>query len=158
MSDLTFTRSIEISAPVEALREWHFRSGAFERLNPPWERAKVVTSPERLVDGALAEIEIAIGPWKRRWIAEHELTDDGFIDRQLEGPFAFWEHQHRFEYLSESTSRLTDSIRYRLPFGFAGKLIGRRFVEAKLDRLFRYRHAVTAEDLSSEGEIHPPNA
>ncbi len=149
MSDLTFTRSCEVDAPVEALREWHFRPEAFARLTPPWEKATVIEAPGALVDGARAVIEVGIGPFKKRWIAEHEITATGFIDRQIEGPFAFWEHTHCFEAINGEKSRLTDSIRYRLPFGLAGRLFGRPLVERKLDRLFRYRHAITASDLGS---------
>lgn len=149
MTDLSFVRSCEIAAPVEALRDWHFRPGAFARLTPPWEKARVLAMPEPLTDGARAVIEVGIGPLRKRWIAEHELTPDGFIDRQIEGPFALWEHEHRFEAVTATTSRLTDSIRYRLPFGWPGRLFGKPFVERKLDRLFRYRHAVTAADLTT---------
>jgi len=148
MSVLTFTRSSEIAVPVEALREWHFRPEAFARLTPPRERATVIESPGALVDGARAVIEVRIGPIKQRWVAEHEITDEGFIDRQIEGPFAFWEHTHRFEAISDGKSRLTDSIRYRLPFGLIGRVFGKPFIERKLDRLFRYRHAVTTLDLT----------
>lgn len=149
MPDLTFTRTCEINAPVEALRDWHFRPGAFARLNPPWEKARVISPAEPLTNGARAIIEVGIGPLRKRWIAEHEITPTGFIDRQIEGPFAFWEHDHRFEPITPTTSLLTDSIRYRLPLGWLGRLFGNPFVERKLDRLFRYRHAVTAAELST---------
>lgn len=148
MSVLTFTRSSEIDVPVEALREWHFRTEAFARLTPPWEKTSVIEAPGALVDGARAVIEVGIGPIKQRWVAEHEITAGGFIDRQIEGPFAFWEHTHRFEAISDDKSRLTDSIRYRLPFGLAGRVFGKSFIERKLDRLFRYRHAITTSDLT----------
>ncbi len=154
MPELTFIRSCDINAPVEALREWHFRPEAFARLTPPWEKASVIESPGSLVDGARAVIEVRIGPLKKRWIAEHEITGDGFIDRQIEGPFAFWEHTHRFEAINEERSRLTDSIRYRLPFGPVGRFFGRPLVERKLDRLFLYRHSVTAADLDQDS-LHP---
>ena len=148
MPDLTFTRSSEINAPVGALRDWHFRPGAFGRLNPPWETATVIESPGALVDGARAVIEIRMGPFRQHWIADHEITGDGFIDRQISGPFAFWEHHHHFERVTDTTSRLTDSIRYRLPMGFPGRLVGGPLVSAKLERMFRYRHSVTRADLS----------
>ena len=131
MPDLTFTRSSEINAPVEALRDWHFRPGAFGRLNPPWERARVISAPEALVDGARVIIEIRMGPLKQRLIADHEITEEGFIDRQIEGPFSFWEHRHHFERVTDTTSRLTDSIRYRLPMGFPGKLFGAPLVRTR---------------------------
>lgn len=149
MSTLTFTRSCEIDAPVDRLREWHFQAGAFARLTPPWEKARLISLPGTLTDGAIAVIEVGIGPLKQRWVAVHEITAGGFIDRQQEGPFAFWEHEHRFEPITPTTSRLTDTIRYRLPFGWIGRLFGKPFVTRKLDRLFRYRHAVTAADLAA---------
>jgi ligand-binding SRPBCC domain-containing protein len=150
MPDLTFTRSCEIDASVEALRDWHFRPGAFARLTPPWEKARVLSMPEPLTDGARAIIEVAIGPVRKRWIAEHEITPTGFIDRQIEGPFAFWEHDHCFEAVTPATSRLTDTIRYRLPLGWLGRLFGKPFVERKLGLLFRYRHSVTIADLDAQ--------
>jgi uncharacterized protein (TIGR01777 family) len=42
---------------------------------------------------------------------------------------------------------LEDAIEYRLPFGRLGDMLGHRFVERKLERVFRYRHRVTGADL-----------
>ena len=148
----TFERSAEIAAPAAALRAWHFEAGAFERLNPPWEKARVIESPGELVDGARAVIEVGIGPLRTRWVAEHEITADGFIDRQVKGPFAFWEHQHRFLEVDDSSSRLVDSIRYRLPLGILGRIFGGPLVRSKLDRMFRYRHDVTRAALEQSSE------
>jgi ligand-binding SRPBCC domain-containing protein len=148
VSDCLFIRSTEIAAPVAALRDWHFAEGAFERLTPPWEKVRLLESPFPLRNGSRAIVEVRIGPLRRRWVAIHEITEHGFIDRQGGGPFAFWEHEHRFEAIDERTSRLTDRIRYRLPFGWPGRIFGRPMVERKLDRLFRYRHEVTARSLT----------
>ncbi|MCG8600090.1 MAG: SRPBCC family protein [Verrucomicrobiales bacterium] len=147
MTDSYFEHSSIIAAPAGQVRDWHFQEGAFEKLTPPRERAVVVESPGELTDGCRAVIEVGIGPLKQRWVAEHEITDDGFIDRQVEGPFAFWEHHHRFFRVDDHSSRLVDSIRYRLPFGQLGKLFGTPFVKRKLDRMFRYRHEVTKREL-----------
>lgn len=148
MPVLHFTKSSDINAPVGALRDWHFRRGAFGRLNPPWEKARVISEPGPLVDGFRAVIEIQAGPIKQHWVADHEITGDGFIDRQASGPFAHWEHHHRFEAIGPETSRLTDSITYRLPFGAPGRFFGEPFVRRKLERMFHYRHVVTRADLA----------
>lgn len=147
MPDHLFTRSCDIAAPVTELRDWHFQPGAFQKLTPTWERARVIDGPPALCDGALITIEVRMGPLRLRWIAEHEVTPFGFVDRQIKGPFALWEHSHHFDRIDDARSRLTDSIRYRLPFGRLGSLFGKPFIEAKLDRLFRYRHEITARDL-----------
>jgi ligand-binding SRPBCC domain-containing protein len=150
VTDSLFIRSTEIAAPAAALRAWHFEEGAFQRLTPPWEKVRILESPFPLRDGSRAVVEVRIGPFRRRWIAVHEITEHGFIDRQSGGPFALWEHEHRFEPVDDRTSRLTDRIRYRLPFGWPGRLFGGPFVERKLDRLFRYRHEVTARCLTPD--------
>lgn len=158
MPNLQFTMTSDISAPVEALREWHFRPGAFGRLNPPWEKARVISEPGPLVDGFRAVIEIQAGPVKKRWIADHGITSDGFIDRQVSGPFAHWEHRHQFEAIDATTSRLTDSISFRLPLGAPGRIFGEAFVRKKLERMFHYRHAVTRDDLARAGKNPAPRA
>ncbi|MEM6277985.1 MAG: TIGR01777 family oxidoreductase [Verrucomicrobiota bacterium] len=156
MPENSFQQQSTIEAPVEELRDWHFREGAFSRLNPPWERAEVVESFTELKDGARAVIEVGMGPLKQQWIADHELIDNGFLDRQKSGPFASWEHRHLFEKEEENGSRLTDSIRYRLPFGSFGQVFGNPLVRPKLERMFRYRHAVTTADLERRSLHGPP--
>ncbi|MDF1824947.1 MAG: TIGR01777 family oxidoreductase [Verrucomicrobiales bacterium] len=158
MPDDTFHLTSTIAASAEELRAWHFRQGAFNRLNPPWEKAQVIESFRELEDGARAVIDVGSGPMKQRWIAEHELIESGFIDRQVSGPFASWEHRHLFEDLSENTSKLTDSIHYRLPMGVPGRLLGNPVVVPKLRRMFRYRHAVTKSDLERRIASPPPRA
>jgi len=39
-------------------------------------------------------------------------------------------------------------IEYRLPGGFVGRLVGGRFVQSTLERVFAYRHRVTAADIA----------
>lgn len=156
MNPILFERSSEIPVSAEALRDWHLRPGTFSRLNPPWEQATVVESPGKFTDGAIAVIRVGPPPFSVRWVAEHEMVDHGFIDRQRKGPFSSWEHRHLFEPLGESHSRLTDSIRYRLPLGWLGRIGGGRLVERKLDRMFRYRHEITERDLARASASPPP--
>lgn len=143
MKTTQFERSTRVKTSAKELREWHFAEGAFEKLTPPWEKADLVESPGKLTDGCVAIIEIGFGPFKQRWVAEHEITTDGFIDRQIKGPFAYWEHQHKFIPTGANQSRLVDSINYRIPFGLVGRVFGSAIVNRKLDRMFRYRHEVT---------------
>jgi hypothetical protein len=72
-----------------------------------------------------------------------------FHDRQVSGPFALWEHAHRLEPEGPSACTLEDRIEYALPAGPAGDLVGGRAIRALLDRMFAYRHRVTAGDLAA---------
>ncbi len=134
---------------------WHARPGALARLIPPWESVTVAsTTPgadgSTLGDGAEVVLKLRVGPITLRWVAEHKDCREGesFRDDQRSGPFARWEHTHRFLDDTPDTSRLRDDVVYALPLGWLGGLLGGRSVRAKLRAQFRYRHAVTAGDLS----------
>lgn len=128
---------------------WHARPGALPRLIPPWESVSVESARGGIDEGAEVVLRLMMGPLRLRWVAEHKALEDGvfFRDDQRSGPFARWEHTHRF--LDDGDgSRLRDDIVYALPFGFLGALLGGGGVRRKLRAQFRFRHAVTRGDLA----------
>ncbi|MBD3675537.1 MAG: TIGR01777 family protein [Planctomycetaceae bacterium] len=149
MADLKFEKSSLIPASAEELFHWHERPGAFNRLTPPWEPVELV-SHEGIRDGDRAIISMKLGPFTRKWVAEHSefRSGESFQDVQISGPFAKWEHTHKMSPIAERESQLTDSIQYRLPGGSLGNLLGAGIARRKLDRMFRYRHRRTRDDLS----------
>jgi uncharacterized protein (TIGR01777 family) len=150
MNVSTFTRSVRIGRPAASVFAWHERPGAFERLAPPWQKLQVISRSGGIRNGARVELRSKIGPKWVDWLVEHRDYAEGvqFRDVQLQGPFAEWVHTHRFESVEGgSACVLTDEIVYRLPFGVLGRLGGGAFVRAELDRVFRYRHALTKADI-----------
>lgn len=137
--------------PVSAAEAfaWHERRGAFLRLQPPWEHVTLL-SAEGIRDGQRAELQMKIGPFTQMWTAEHRgyLAGRQFQDVQVRGPFAAFEHTHRITPQDRNSCWLIDHIEYELPGGAWGQVIGGRFVRSKLERVFRYRHHVTAADLA----------
>lgn len=149
------TYSTLIEAPPRRVFAFHEDPSALARLTPPWEHVDVVTPPASLAVGTRVVLRTRVGPLRLRWVAEHIAyeRDRSFADRQLEGPFASWEHHHLFEDLSEPgrpRTRLTDRVAYELPLGPLGALFGGAFVRRKLDRLFAFRHEVTRRACESE--------
>ena len=144
-----FEKQVTLSASAEAVFNWHARPGAFERLVPPWEQIEVLSHTGGIKDGARAEIQVRIGPIKKRWIAEHRGCVPGrsFQDVQLGGPFAQFAHTHRISPLTERSCVLDDHIEYVLPLGALGRVFGGRYVRGKLARTFRYRHDITLHDI-----------
>jgi uncharacterized protein (TIGR01777 family) len=55
---------------------------------------------------------------------------------------------HRFEARGINQSVLVDRIEYRPPGGSLGATLGGRRIQRQLERTFRYRHAVTRDDLA----------
>lgn len=135
--------------PVDELYAYHVRPGAFERLAPPWQRLRVVEQSGGMLDGGRLTFEFGLGPVKRRWTAEMTGHQEGrqFVDRQVEGPFASWEHTHRFLPLDDGRSELLDHVEYRLPAGEVTGLLGEGPARTQLARLFRFRHERTRRDL-----------
>ena len=145
-----FVRRSRIEASADEVYRWHARPGAFERLNPPWDPA-VVESRTGGIEDEGVRVVLRVGPLRQRWVAEHHGAVPGreFHDRQVAGPFALWEHAHRMHPDGDAACTLEDRIEYALPAGRAGDAVGGRSVRALLERMFAYRHRVTADDLAA---------
>lgn len=147
----TFTRRSHLAASAEEVFRWHARPGALERLTPPWAPVELVERSGGIEAGARVVLRLPVGPISVRWVAEHTDCVEGrmFRDVQVEGPFARWEHTHRFEPDGDGASILEDRIDYALPLGGLGRLAGGGVVSSMLERMFAYRHRVTAGDIAT---------
>jgi uncharacterized protein (TIGR01777 family) len=136
-------------ASADSVFAWHCGPGAFERLSPPWETVKVLERTGGVEDGGRVVLAVRAGGFWRRWVAEHSDYEQGrqFCDVQTEGPFAHWRHCHRVVAEGPGRCYLGDDIEYALPFGRLGAVLGGALVRRKLERMFRYRHRITAGDL-----------
>lgn len=142
-----FEKRSRIAAPPERVFAFHERPDALERLTPAWAAVRVLEKTPGIKVGARAVLEMAIGPVKQRWVAEHTKYEEGrmFEDRQVSGPFARWVHTHTFEPDGEGGSWLIDRIDYELPLGLLGRIFGGAFARRRMEQLFEYRHQVTRE-------------
>lgn len=141
-------------ATAEQLYSWHLRPGAFERLAPPWQRLRVLERTGAIADGARVVLQLPAGPLSIRWVARHTdfVCGRRFRDVQEQGPFARWVHTHSFLPDGAGRSLLEDEIEYAFRLGAAGRLVGGRCAQRRLERIFAYRHAVTAGDLERHRE------
>lgn len=151
MSD-TFVQRSRIEASTEKVFEWHARPGALERLTPPWEPIEILAPAPSIHDGARGAFRVRVGPFRVRWEFEHRGYIEGrqFQDFQRCGPFRRWEHTHRFIPDGTAACWLEDRIEYELPMGVLGSFFASWLVKRKLQKLFAYRHRVTAEALTAE--------
>jgi uncharacterized protein (TIGR01777 family) len=149
MKSHVFRRRSRLEATAAEVFRWHAQPGALERLNPPWDPADVVSRTGGIEEQG-SRVILRVGPLGQRWVAEHWGCRPGreFRDRQISGPFALWQHTHRME-PDGAASILEDEIEYALPGGMIGNLLGAGFVRSTLERVFTYRHRVTADDLDA---------
>lgn len=144
-----FTARSRVEVSIREAFAWHMRPGAFERLTPPWERVEILDRGEGVKDGSRVVLGIRVGPFRQRWVALHRnvVENRSFRDVMESGPFRRWKHTHRFEPETRDACLIEDNVTYVLPFGPVGEWLGGGTVRRKLDRMFRYRHAVAASDL-----------
>ena len=140
-------------AAADEVFAYHARPGAFGRLAPPWQKLNVLEDSGDVTGGQVA-FDVWFGPFRRRWVAEMGSAVPGrqFVDRQIEGPFASWEHVHRFVPIDEGKSELLDHIEYSLPAGGLTDIVGAGPAGKTLSRLFRFRHERARLDLERHAQ------
>ena len=140
----------ELPVPASEAFLWHARPGAFLRLSPPGSRIEVLHAWGGIEDDARLVFRVGSPPLAVEWVAVHREYDEGsrFVDVQESGPFASWIHEHVFADAGPGRSVVVDRIDYTLPFGSLGELAVGAFTRRLLERMFRYRGAITAGDLA----------
>lgn len=144
-----FTFRSKLPVSVATAFHWHEQPGALDRLIPPWEDVQIEKRSNSIEPGSQVVLKMHVGGFPIRWVAEHTALqpNDFFQDRQVSGPFARWEHTHRFSTSDDGHCVLEDEVDYRIPGGSLGARFGRSHVEKMLLQMFRYRHDTTTHDL-----------
>src|SRR5262245_17962484 len=110
------------------------------RLTPPSLGLRVLEAPATLGAGAVLDLRLRWLGWPLRWRAYIREYDPPFrfVDVQVRGPYARWEHRHRF-LEEDGATMMEDRVTYRLPMGPLGMLAHRLMVGRQLRALWRYR-------------------
>lgn len=117
-----------------------------DRITPPWMGMRILSADRDMRVGL--EIDYAITPFphlRARWrsrIAGYE-PPTSFLDVQLQGPYARWEHRHSFRADGDGTV-VEDDVTYAVPFGPLGDLLELPLVRPRLRAIFGYRDAAIA--------------
>jgi hypothetical protein len=145
-----FSKKSRIQVPVEKAFEWHEKAGAIERLTPPWEKIQIISRSGGIKNGDQTFFKVKVGPFWMKWLAHHIEYEKNamFTDIQRDGPFLFWEHNHRFHADGDHAHVLEDSLRFRLPLSPFSDIVALTSVKKRLNRMFEYRHAITKNDLT----------
>jgi ligand-binding SRPBCC domain-containing protein len=116
------------------------------RVSPPALRLRLLTPGVTLAAGAVLDFRVAWLGLPLRWRTYIREFDPPyrFVDVQVRGPWARWEHRHRF--LDEGGGTwVEDRVTYRLPLGPVGGALHRALVQRQLRRAWAFRQARVAE-------------
>jgi uncharacterized protein len=148
-------RRVRLPVSAEEAFAWHARPGAFERLAPPWERVEILERRGGVEDGARTVLRMRTGPVATRWVAVHRdhVAGRQFADEQVEGPFSYWRHLHRFDPEGAEASTATDRIEYAPPFGTLGAAADAWVARPRIERMLEYRHRLLPADLAAHARF-----
>jgi ligand-binding SRPBCC domain-containing protein len=110
------------------------------RVVPPWLGFRVVSAPPTLAAGAVLDLSVRWLGGRLAWRSYIREFDPPFrfVDVQVRGPYARWEHRHRF-LDDEGATMVEDRVTYRLPVGPLGRLAHALIVGRQLRALWAYR-------------------
>lgn len=122
------------------------------KLTPPRVGLRLLSDVGELAAGAVLDLRVAwLGlplSW-RSYIREYD-PPYRFVDVQVRGPWARWEHRHLF--LEEGGGTwVEDRVTYRLPLGALGRLAHAALVRRQLRGLWAYRQRRLGELLARAG-------
>lgn len=143
-------RDQSVPLGVEEAFSFYGDPANLERITPPWLRFRVLDPrPASLSAGARLEYSLVLHRFPVRWITEIRSWEPPhrFVDFQVKGPYALWEHTHTFEPVDGGTL-IADQVRYAIPYGPLGALAHVAFVRRDLRRIFDYRRDAVATSLS----------
>jgi ligand-binding SRPBCC domain-containing protein len=144
-----FHHSFKVKAGLRSVHQFHATSASMKAITPPPIIVQLHRAPEHLVDGDEMGFTLWLGPIPVHWLAQMEcVTDTGFMDRQVKGPFKQWEHQHTFIPRSETCTEVLDDIDYQFCSNPILWLIGAGMALG-LPALFAYRAWKTKNILES---------
>lgn len=116
------------------------------RLLPPWIRVRIMTGLAPVGAGTVLDCRVrCLGvPFAWRLFVREFDPPFRFLDVQLRGPFARWEHRHRFLAAGGATM-MEDRLMYRLPLGLAGRAAHAAALGRLMRAAWRYRAQRIAE-------------
>jgi len=165
---MRYSHRFEVDAPVDRVADFYDRPANLKAITPPIPFRFLGDPPETLGPGDEVAFRTWVGLVPVRWRSRIEALPEaggdvgsgtgseaagrgiggseiasaprvaGFIDRMLEGPFASWEHRHRFVELAAGRTAVEDEVEARLrPHPLWGPVGGQMWLSLPL--LFTYR-------------------
>lgn len=140
----------ELQAPIQKVWLWHLRRYCIDNLTPPNPRIFIEKRPANLNKGSRLVLRLRFFySFALSLIFEHSssIPFRQFTDTMIKGPLHLWKHEHRFLPWKETATVIEDHLEIEYSrFGWLNRYL-HPFLEKNLDRIFRWRHHITAFNL-----------
>jgi ligand-binding SRPBCC domain-containing protein len=108
---MIYRHRFQVRAPLARVSKFHSRAASMAAITPPPIIIRMNQSPATLAEGDRMDFTMWLGPLAISWLARMEgVSNNGFTDRQLRGPFEEWVHRHSFLAVDEETTEIVDEI------------------------------------------------
>jgi len=149
MPDHILERRVWLPRPRPEVFEFFADAANLPRVQPAWARPRFLAPPPRLAAGAVLDFRVPGLPMAWRVMIREFDPPHRFVDVQLRGPFARWEHRHRFLEGTRDAEAgpgtgtpgtwVEDRVTYRFPAGPLGRLAHALGGGGRIRALFDYR-------------------
>jgi len=141
-----FEHRFRVTAPLEKVAAFHSKPQALKILTPfpLWTQIYTI---EPLAENSVARFTIWAGPIPLRWEAVHtHVSEKGFTDTQVKGPYKSWTHKHRFVPIDSESTEVIDEVSASYGEGLFWGLIT-RLMWLGMPVLFAYRAYTTKREV-----------
>ena len=132
--------------PISLEKAWEFLSSPYNLkvITPEHMGFNIVNGVkegDKMFAGQIIVYKLSPIPgYRTEWVTEITHVEEGkyFVDEQRFGPYALWHHKHELETI-EGGVIMKDTIHYKVPFGFIGRIANSLFIKKQLKQIFDYR-------------------
>jgi len=125
---------------IDEVFQFFSRPENLQQITPPWLDFRVVEAPRELQAGSLIHYRLRWHGLPIRWTTEISEWNPpfGFVDRAVSGPYALWNHEHKFS-VHDAGTTMEDFVSYALPLGWCGVIAHSALVRRDVKGLFDFR-------------------
>lgn len=148
---LTFEQYL--AAPRDALFAFHRRPANLRVLLSGWPGFELSAHAAEIALATRLNVGQRVALMRHTMVLEHVVFEPPlrFAERQIEGPFARFEHMHEFVEADGGT-RIIDRLDFALPWSRGGRFAERFIVRPSFQRFFAFRRTAY-ERLLAEGRL-----
>jgi ligand-binding SRPBCC domain-containing protein len=108
---MRYEHRFRVRAPLAVVADFLSRAASMPAITPPPIFVRVHRAPAVLSDGDEMDFTMWAGPLPMRWVAKiGDVSDRGFTDRQVQGPFDCWQHRHSFVPATHDLTEVVDQV------------------------------------------------